>query len=254
MEPIITLQKVSAAYDGHVALSNVNLTVYDHDFLGVIGPNGGGKTTLVKLMLGLIKPVTGSINYFHGGEKVSSIRMGYLPQYSSIDRKFPISVEEAVLSGLSHQVGAFGRYTKEMRDEALWAIHQVGLDGMTKRSLGELSGGELQRALLGRALVSKPDVVILDELTTYLDRRFEADLYQLLEYVNSQCAVILVSHDIGMVLQSVRSIACVSGTLDYHPSTDAVTAEWIEDHFGCPIDLLGHGHLPHRILACHHKR
>ncbi len=253
MKPLITLHNVSANYDGNIVLSNVNLTVYEHDFLGIIGPNGGGKTTLAKLILGLIPPASGHINYYKNGEEVSSIRMGYLPQYSHIDRKFPISVEDTILSGLNHQSGLFSRYTQPLREKAASIIRQVGLDGMEKRSLAELSGGQLQRVLLGRALVAQPDIVILDEPTTYLDRRFEADLYQLLEQINNQCAIILISHDIGTVLQSVRSIACVSGTLDYHPSTTAVTAEWIENHFGCPIDLLGHGHLPHRVLACHHK-
>ncbi len=253
MNPIITLHNVSAQYGGNTVLSNVNLTVYEQDFLGIIGPNGGGKTTLVKLILGLMAPLSGQVSYYKAGEKASSIRMGYLPQYNHIDQKFPISVEDTVLSGLSRQARIFGPYPQVLREKAAATIHQLGLEGLGKRPLGELSGGQLQRTLLGRALVSQPDVVILDEPTTYLDRRFEADLYQLLEQINKQCAVILVSHDIGMVLQSVRSIACVSGTLDYHPSTKAVTAEWIEHHFGCPIDLLGHGHLPHRVLASHHK-
>lgn len=108
----------------------------------------------------------------------------------------------------------------------------------------------MQRALLGRAIISDPQVVILDEPSTYIDKRFEARLYELLAEINKDCAIILVSHDIGTVLQQVKSIACVNETLDYHPDT-GVTEEWLERNFNCPIELLGHGTLPHRILKEH---
>ena len=127
----------------------------------------------------------------------------------------------------------------------------MGLEGCENRAIGQLSGGQLQRAMLGRALVSNPEVIILDEPNTYIDKRFEAKLYELLEEINRERAIILVSHDIGTVLQNVKTIACVNETLDYHPDTE-VPAEWLEEHFGCPIELLGHGHLPHRVLKCHH--
>ena len=126
----------------------------------------------------------------------------------------------------------------------------MGLSGLERRPIGTLSGGQLQRTLLGRAVISDPEVVILDEPSTYLDRHFEAQLYQLLTDLNRQCAIILVSHDIGTVLRQVKSIACVNGTLDYHPDT-GITAEWLERNFQCPIDLLGHGNLPHRVLGRH---
>ena len=126
----------------------------------------------------------------------------------------------------------------------------MGLEGMEERAIGALSGGQLQRALLGRAIISDPEVVILDEPSTYIDKRFEARLYELLAEINRECAIILVSHDIGTVLQQVKSIACVNETLDYHPDT-GVTEEWLERNFHCPIELLGHGALPHRILGEH---
>ena len=225
--PIIQLTDISASYDEKTVLSHVNLTVYERDFLGVIGPNGGGKTTLIKIILGLLKPASGSVRFYKNEKEVPEIAMGYLPQYNSIDKKFPISVYEVVLSGLNKQKSLFHRYTRE------------------------LSGGQLQRALLGRALVSNPEVVILDEPNTYIDKRFEAKLYSLLEEINKERAIILVSHDIGTVLQNVKTIACVNETLDYHPDTEVPT-EWLEEHFGCPIELLGHGNFPHRILKCHH--
>ena len=244
--PIIQLTDISASYDEKTVLSHINLTVYEHDFLGVIGPNGGGKTTLIKIILGLLKPISGTIRFYKNGKEIPEIAMGYLPQYNSIDKKFPISVYEVVLSGLNKQKSLFHRYTPEQHELVNRIIARMGLEGLESRAIGELSGGQLQRALLGRALVSNPEVVILD-----IDKRFEAKLYSLLEEINKERAIILVSHDIGTVLQNVKTIACVNETLDYHPDTEVPT-EWLEEHFGCPIELLGHGNFPHRILKCHH--
>lgn len=265
--PLIEIKNLSAGYDSCTVLRNVNLTVYDRDFLGIIGPNGGGKTTLIKCILGLLKPTAGEILYsdkrFVTSDKQGSaaqrpaltanrsvLKMGYLPQYNSIDRKFPITVEEVILSGLSSQKSLISRFTATHREKARQVIARMGLEGLEKRAIGALSGGQLQRALLGRAIISDPALVVLDEPSTYIDKRFEARLYELLAEINHDCAIILVSHDIGTVLQQVKSIACVNETLDYHPDT-GVSEEWLERNFNCPIELLGHGALPHRILAEH---
>ena len=267
--PLIEIKNLSAGYDSRTVLRNVNLTVYDRDFLGIIGPNGGGKTTLIKCILGLLKPTTGEILYrvttasnnnpafldnsaTHSQFSTlnSQFSMGYLPQYNSIDRKFPITVEEVILSGLSSQKSLISRFTATHREKARQVIARMGLEGLEKRAIGALSGGQLQRALLGRAIISDPALVVLDEPSTYIDKRFEARLYELLAEINHDCAIILVSHDIGTVLQQVKSIACVNETLDYHPDT-GVSEEWLERNFNCPIELLGHGALPHRILAEH---
>ena len=265
MKPIIEIKNLSAGYDGRTVLHDVNLSIYERDFLGIIGPNGGGKTTHIKCIIGLLKPTGGEI-IFHTPEKApirtstegtstetsaknshqsssakSQLFLGYLPQYSTIDRKFPISVEEVILSGLSIQKSLTSRFTPEQREKGKQIIARMGLEGLESRSIGQLSGGQLQRALLGRAIISDPAVLILDEPSTYIDKRFEARLYELLA----------VSHDIGTVLQQVKSIACVNETLDYHPDT-GVTTEWLERNFNCPIELLGHGTLPHRVLGEHH--
>lgn len=244
-KPIIEIKNLSAGYDGRNVLHDINLTVYEQDFLGIIGPNGGGKTTLMKCILGLLKPTGGEI-IFH-----CKPSLGYLPQYNTIDRKFPISVEEVILSGLSVQKSLTARFTPEEKEKSKQVIARMGLEGLEHRAIGQLSGGQLQRALLGRAIISDPSVLILDEPNTYIDKRFEARLYELLAEINKECAVILVSHDIGTVLQQVKSIACVNETLDYHPDT-GITTEWLEKNFNCPIELLGHGTLPHRILGEHH--
>lgn len=262
---LIEIKNLSAGYDNRTVLHDINLTIYERDFLGIIGPNGGGKTTLIKCILGLLKPTAGEILY-HSCKKTDTpsseiancqlstvncqLSMGYLPQYSSIDRKFPITVEEVILSGLSSKKPLASRFTARHREKASAVIARMGLEGMEQRAIGALSGGQLQRALLGRAIISDPQVVILDEPSTYIDKRFEARLYELLTEINKDCAIILVSHDIGTVLQQVKSIACVNETLDYHPDT-GVTEEWLERNFNCPIELLGHGTLPHRILKEH---
>ena len=248
--PIIQISELYAAYDEKTVLRNVNLSVYERDFLGIIGPNGGGKTTLIKSILGLHQPQKGKIGFYKEGKEVPEINMGYLPQYNNIDKKFPISVYEVILSGLSKQKSIFRRYSNEQHELVRQMIVRMGLEGMDKRAIGELSGGQLQRALLGRALVSNPEVIILDEPNTYIDKRFEAKLYSLLEDINKETAIILVSHDIGTVLKNVKTIACVNETVHYHPHTEVPT-EWLEEHFGCPIEMLGHGTFPHRVLKCH---
>ena len=267
--PLIEIKNLSAGYDSRTVLRDVNLTVYDRDFLGIIGPNGGGKTTLIKCILGLLKPTAGEILYrvttapnnspaplvdSAANSQFSTLNsqfsMGYLPQYNSIDRKFPITVEEVILSGLSSQKSLISRFTASHREKARQVVARMGLEGLEERAIGALSGGQLQRALLGRAIISDPELVVLDEPSTYIDKRFEARLYELLAEINHDCAIILVSHDIGTVLQQVKSIACVNETLDYHPDT-GVSEEWLERNFNCPIELLGHGALPHRILAEH---
>lgn len=248
---ILSLRGIAAAYDKKQVLYDINLDVYEHDFLGIIGPNGGGKTTLIKVMLGLLKPTAGSVSFFHNGTKSNTLCMGYLPQYTKVDKKFPICVEEVVLSGLSSRKPLIGGYSHEQKKKAEEVIERMGLEGLNKRPIGQLSGGQLQRALLGRAVISDPQLLILDEPSTYIDKKFEARLYELLGEINRECAIVLVSHDIGTVLQNVKSIACVNKTLDYHPDT-GVTGEWLEKNFHCPIEVLGHGTIPHRVLGKHH--
>lgn len=250
---IIKIENLSAGYENKTVLHDINLEVSEKDFLGIIGPNGGGKTTLMKVILGLLKPTEGKISYYNNGNPTEMLEIGYLPQYNSIDKKFPISVYEVILSGLNRQKNLFRRFTKEHHERVKETISMMGLEGMENKPIGQLSGGQMQRALLGRAIVSNPRAIILDEPNTYIDKRFEARLYSLLEEINKDRTIILVSHDIGSVLQNVKSIACVNGTLDYHPQSE-VSAEWIEEKLQCPIELLGHGELPHRVLKKHNHK
>lgn len=226
--PMIKFSHIFGGYEGKTVLHDVNLEIGSHDFLGIIGPNGGGKTTLVKLMLGLLKPMSGDIEFLHHGRKTDELCIGYLPQYSSIDRKFPISVYDVILSGLNRQKSLFRPFTPEQHGLVRQTIARMGLEGMEQRAIGELSGGQMQRALLGRALVSNPQAVILDEPNTYIDKRFETKLYSLLEEINGECAVILVSHDISTVLTHAKNIAYVNGTLRYHSGTD-ISDGWMKE-------------------------
>jgi zinc transport system ATP-binding protein len=221
-DSLITINNLSVAYDTQKVLHNVNLVVNEYDYLGIIGPNGGGKTTLIKTILGLLKPIEGKIRFYQKGIPVNSIHIGYLPQYNMIDRKFPISVQEAILSGLSSRKSLVGGFNQQHRGKVKRMISRMGLEGLENRSVGQLSGGQLQRTMLGRAIVSEPQIVILDEPNTYIDKLFEARLYELLAEINEECAVVLISHDIGMLLQHVKSIAHIHGTLRYYPDVKVV--------------------------------
>lgn len=251
MNNLIEIRGITASYGGNkTVLKEVTLDVHPDDFLGIIGPNGGGKTTLLKVILGLLTPSSGSIRFYKEGTEVSSLKIGYLPQLNNIDKKFPISVREVIASGLAAEKGRFRSFTATQNERIEEVIWLMGLEDLFTRAIGELSGGQLQRVLLGRSIVSRPEVLILDEPNSYVDKRFESRFYQLLEEINKESAIILVSHDIGTVLAMVKNIACVNETLHYHPGAN-VSEEWLGEKYACPIELIGHGNLPHRVLKTH---
>ena len=254
MDKLIELREVTAGYGNKIALRNVTLDVWKNDFLGIIGPNGGGKTTLLKVILGLLPPISGTIRFYDENVEVPSLKIGYLPQMSQIDKKFPISVREVISSGLSAEKPLFRPFNRSQRERVDEVIVQMGLEELAGRAIGELSGGQLQRVLLGRSIVSRPQVLILDELIRPItDKRFESRFYQLLEDINKESAIILVSHDIGTVLTMVKNIACVNETLYSRKFCGAlnVSEEWLGEKYACPIELVGHGDLPHRVLKKH---
>ena len=247
---LVCINQLTANYDNRVVLRDANLAIFKNDFLGIIGPNGGGKTTLIRCILGLHQAYKGSITFYRDNTTVPELTIGYLPQYHNIDKKFPISVFNVIASGLACKTSLTGKIPSHYKEKIEHIIEQVGLIDYKQQSIGKLSGGQIQRALLGRAIVSNPELLILDEPSTYIDREFETKLYELLQDINKQCAIVLVSHDIGTVLQQVKSIACINETLDYHPDTE-ISSEWLEKTYHCPIELLGHGNLPHRVLKKH---
>ena len=250
MEKLIELSQVTAGYGNKVVLREVSLEVWSDDFLGIIGPNGGGKTTLLKVILGLLPPFSGSRQLYQGGQPVDALKIGYLPQMNRIDRKFPISVREVITSGLMAEKPRFRDFTAAQRERVEAVLQQMGLEALGDQAIGELSGGQLQRVLLGRSIVSRPQLLILDEPNSYVDKRFELHFYSLLSEINKESAVILVSHDIGTVLSMVKNIACVNESLHYHAGAD-ISKEWLGETYACPIELIGHGDWPHRVLQNH---
>lgn len=248
-EPLIHIQDVSAGYNRETVLENIQLKIFPGDFLGVIGPNGSGKTTLLKLILGLIPCRTGTIRYTFSDSSGVYSNIGYLPQIAVFDSKFPITVLETVLGGMTRQRGLFRYFSKNDRQNARALLEKMGIPHLRHRHIGELSGGELQRTFLARALIASPRVLLLDEPDTFVDTAFSNSFYDLLREINKDTAVILVSHDLGMISSYVKSIACVNRTLFYHDSSE-ITQELLEGYH-CPIDLITHGHLPHRVLKQH---
>ena len=248
-EVIISLKDVTIRYDNYIAIESANLDIYQDDFIGIIGPNGGGKTTLIKSILGTL-PYSGEIVISPTLMRHSERLIGYMPQLSTFDRSFPISVIEVVLSGLQAEKGFFHRYTKADREKAMQLLSVANITDIATKQIGEISGGQMQRALLCRAIISEPKLLILDEPTNFVDNSFENELYALLKELNSMMAIIMVSHDIGTITSSVKSIVCVNRNVHRHDS-NIITQEQL-DNYHCPIQIVSHGHIPHTVLA-HHK-
>lgn len=248
MTNIVSLRDVSVCYDGTPVLKGVNLDVHSDDFIGVIGPNGGGKTTLAKAILKAL-PYSGEINYSSDIECNGYRRIGYLPQTSDIDKSFPISVREIILSGLQAQKRLLGRYTAHDRTKVNELLQTCGIGHLAEKTIGTLSGGEMQRTLLCRALISDPKLLILDEPTNFVDNTFERELYTLLRRFNEKMAIVMVSHDLGTITSYVKSIVCVNGHVHRHNS-NIITAEQLHN-YNCPIQIVYHGDIPHTVLEKH---
>lgn len=248
-ERIISVRDLGVRYDNNIALEHVNLDIYADDFLGVIGPNGGGKSTLVKAIMGII-PHSGHIEYSEVLMRGGKPHIGYMPQISSFDKAFPISVIEVVMSGLQRERGLLRRYGKEERRRALEALEQASLSELENRAIGELSGGQLQRVMLCRAIVSEPRLLVLDEPTNFVDNRFENELYNLLHHLSEKMAIVMVSHDVGTISSVVRNIVCVNRHVHRHDS-NVITEEQLHN-YNCPIQIITHGDVPHTVLGEHH--
>lgn len=246
---LITLHNVDVRYDGYEALQQVNLTIADDDFLGVIGPNGGGKTSLIKAILGMA-PYTGEIRFAPELYRGKARLIGYMPQITNFDRAFPISISEVVRSGLQgRQSGFIAHLTRADRKKMQDLLEMAGIAAWANCPIGEVSGGQLQRALLCRAIISDPKLLILDEPTNFVDNRFEKELYQLLHELNRRMAIIIVSHDIGTITSVVKEIVCVNKRVHRHNS-NVLTEEQLRN-YDCPIQIISHGHVPHTILEHH---
>lgn len=249
MTNAVDLHDISVSFRGLPVLQNVSLTVSEQDFLGLIGPNGAGKTVLLNVMLGLVKPDSGTVSIF--GREPSAARglVAHVPQHGRFDFDYPIKVIDVVLMGRLGRARMFRRWNAEDRRRAHQALERVGLDASAERQIGRLSGGQLQRTLIARALAGDARLLLFDEPTASLDSRVVPEVYELIAELARERAVVLVSHDIAILPRYVKSVACLNQTLHHHPSNE-ITSEMIESAYGCPVDMLVHTHT-HRVMHEH---
>ena len=249
MKSFVEISGLNFAYGSVPTLSGIDLEVEDGEFLGIVGPNAGGKSTLLKLILGLLQPQSGSIRVLGRAPRTASRQLGYVPQYPSFPRDFPITVEQVV------QLGRLGLDRDGGRRHAFWpsrvfhadreavrqALDEVEAGDIAKRQIGSLSGGQLQRVLLARALAGSPRILILDEPTANIDQRLEGEIFDLLEQLNQRMTILVVSHDVAFISRYVNRVACINRTLVCH-HTDAVDGAVIQELYGEDVRMIAHSH------------
>lgn len=256
--PIVEVKDVWFAYNGQTVLQDVNLDIQRRDFMAMIGPNGGGKTTLLKLILGLLKPGRGSIRVLGKSAQKMSHHVGYVPQDVHINRKFPITALDVVLMGKLEPKNKWSRHSAQDRREALGALERMEMAAHAGQKIGELSGGQRQRVFIARALVTRPRLLLLDEPTASIDTKGQADFFKLLRKLNREITILVVSHDLLVISTHVKSVACVNKRLHYHNQAE-ITGEMLETMYPCtveevcPVELVAHG-LPHRVLKNHQEK
>ncbi len=249
-EEVISLKDIWVHYNGTPVLEGVSLSVVKGDFLGIIGPNGGGKTTLFKVILGLVNPSRGKV-YVLGEPPVNNRnKIGYVAQHNLFDRDFPINVRDTVMMGCNSTTGLIRRYRREDRERTQEALKTVGMLSYQNHQVGKLSGGEQQRIFIARALVSRPKLLLLDEPTASVDSAMQTDFYELLERLKKEMTIIMVSHDISAISIYVDKIACLNRQLFYHGSKE-IGPEVLEATYKCPVQMIAHGTVPHRVLKEH---
>jgi len=249
IQNLIELKGVFFSYGGVPVLEKVDLQIQEGEFLGIVGPNAGGKSTLLKLILGLLEPQSGHIRVLGERPKEARQQLGYVPQYPNFPRDFPITVEQAVMIGRlgvrqrHSPLGNLypGRYNRTDRLAARQALAEVEADNLAARQIGSLSGGQLQRMLLARALVVEPSILILDEPTANIDQRLESDIFDLLKRLNERMSILVVSHDIGFVSGYVTRVACINRTLVCHHA-DAIDGQVIQELYGENVHMVVHQH------------
>jgi zinc transport system ATP-binding protein len=246
---VISVRHLWAGYEGEQVLEDVNLTVYERDFIGLIGPNGGGKTTLVRVLLGLLPPTRGEVQIM--GRPVGEGRrdIGYVPQTVQFDRDFPISVRDVTRMGRLGKRRPLQRYTARDDEVVAEALRNVDLLDLRDRPIGELSGGQRQRVYIARALAAEPQILLLDEPTASVDPKVSTSIYELLSRLNAQVTIMMISHDMSAVSSYVKTVGCLNRHLFYHNDSH-LTPEMLELAYQCPVDLIAHG-VPHRVFPEH---
>jgi zinc transport system ATP-binding protein len=241
MTAAIEIHGVSFAYGDTLALQDIEFTIDKGEFVGIVGPNGSGKSTLFKLIVGLLPLQVGSIRIL--GQSVSQGRrhIGYVPQVARFSREFPISVEDAVLLGRLGRTRLLGWASRADREAAARALSETGISELARRQLGTLSGGQIQRALIARALASEPDILMLDEPTSNIDQRAEEDIFELLRRLGQRATIIVISHDVAFISEYVSRVACLNRTLVCH-QTEALTGDMIQSLYDRPVHAIDHRH------------
>jgi zinc transport system ATP-binding protein len=253
---IVDIKNLSFAYNSQAVLEDVDLTIRQGDFIAIIGPNGGGKTTLLKLMLGLLKPRSGEIRVMGRPATKISGQIGYVPQDVNINRHFPIRALDVVLTGKLAPGKRWVRHSVRDRREAGDSLEKLEMAAYASRKMSELSGGQRQRVFIARALVARPRLLLLDEPTANIDSKGQSDFYRLLKKLNNEITILAVSHDLLAVSTYVKSVACVNRRLHYHHQAE-ITGDMLTSMYPCtmeevcPVELITHGHLPHRVLRHH---
>jgi zinc transport system ATP-binding protein len=245
-KPVISLQGVTFSYGGEPALEDVNLSVGDREAVCVVGPNGGGKTTLVRLILGLLTPDRGEIRVFGQPPHRARLRVGYMPQHVQHDQQFPVTAMDIVLMGRLGQEGdstflrnLTGWRGRADRLAAIDALERVGMTGFARRPFASLSGGQRQRVLIARALSCNPDLLLLDEPTSNVDTLIEGQLLDLLRELNRRMTIVMVSHDLGFVSELVDHVICVNRRVVSHPTSE-MTGDAIRDIYGGEVRRVRH--------------
>lgn len=226
---------------GPRVLEEVGLRITEGDFASVIGPNGGGKTTLIKLILGLLTPTSGTIRVFGTTPLKARPKIGYMPQHATMDPRFPVRALDVVMMGRLGRGLTFGSYSSADRRAAFDALAQAGLEEAGAKAFSDLSGGQRQRVLLARALVTDPDMLVLDEPAAGLDQKVEKDFFDLLKDLNKRLTVVLVSHDLGFVATFVRTVICVHRRVDVHPTAE-LDGRRVSEIYGGDVKMVHHHH------------
>lgn len=247
---IVILNDIWVRFNGEPVLEGISFAIEENDFLGIIGPNGGGKTTLLRLILGLVRPSRGRITVFGKSPACGRSRIGYVPQHNLFDREFPISVWDVVLMGRAGKAGLLKWYRRPDKLRAEETLRTVGMWEHRARQIGKLSGGEQQRVFIARALVADPELLLLDEPTAGVDPAHQTEFYELLHGLRRRMAIVLVSHDISAVSVHVDKIACLNRQL-YHHGSPEIEARVLEATYKCPVQMIAHGEIPHRVLKEH---
>ncbi len=252
-EALIAFEDVSFGYGRETVLEGVSLTIGRHDFLAIIGPNGGGKTTLLKLALGLLRPRSGRVRSRYAPRRGDAPpgTVGYVPQFATFDKTFPLRVADVVRMGRLGRRGLGRRFGADDARAVDRVIGKFRLGSLAAAPIGELSGGQLQRTLIARALVSDPEILFLDEPLASIDSVSREILLATLAELRLEIPIVVVTHDLTPFSRLVRQIACVNRRLDYHSSGE-LTSEMLESVYGCPVELVAHG-VPHRVLASHDR-